>query len=118
MKFRVTKMGDEVEGVRITGNPRNLEPESFRVAFPFGDVQVVRATEGVGCDYWVHVYVNNSRHGSYSPDADSGEYSAEGVIKDARLDQTDKNSRDTNLGDFGRPELYHVAVRVGRAANA
>ena len=35
-----------------------------------------------------------------------------GRLVDARLDQLDKDSKAANLGDFGRPELYHIAVRV------
>lgn len=115
MRFKIEKMGTNVEGIHITGNPRNLEPESFRIVFPYATVDVTRATEGAGCDYWVHVYVNNSRHGGFSGSLDEGEFSAEGAVLDARLDQTDKHAAESNLGDFGRPELYHVAVRIGDA---
>ena len=112
MKFKVKKMGSDVEGIQITGNPRNMEPESFRVSFPYATIDITRATDGAGCDYWVHIFVNNSRSGSYCPSLDDGMFDAEGVIKDARLDQTDKGG-DHDIGDFGRPELYHLAVRIG-----
>lgn len=42
-------------------------------------------------------------------------FAGPGAIKDARLDQTDKHASESNLGDFERPELYHLAVRIGVA---
>lgn len=113
-RWRVQPMGDNAEGVKIDGDPRRPEPAHFRVSFPFGEVEIVRATDGEGADYWVHVYVNNPRNANYCPDEDAGQFSAAGVIKDARLDQADKAARDADVGDFARPELYHLAVRIGR----
>jgi len=111
-----TQMGQKVVGVNITGDKRNGEPETFRVSFPFGTVEVTRANDGAKLaetDYWVHVYVNNPRSVNYCPDEDSGQFALAGAIKDARLDQTDKHASESNLGDFQRPELYHLSVRVG-----
>ncbi len=105
-------MGDKVMGVRIMGDKRAPEVEAFRIAFPWGDVEVIRATDGVpDPDYWVHVRVNREGQGHFVPGEDTA-----GVIRDARLDQTDRHASDANVGDFERPELYHLAVRVGKAA--
>lgn len=113
-----TQMGQKVVGVNITGNPKNGEPETFRIHFPWGDVEVTRAQDGKPTsetDYWVHISVNNPTSPNYCPDEDAGAYAGAGAIKDARLDQTDKHSTESNLGDFNRRELYHLAVRVGAA---
>lgn len=114
--LKLERMGEKVMGVNITGNPKNQEPESIRIHFPFGDVEVTRAVDGKSTqqtEYWVHVYVNNPTNTNYCPDADSGAFAGPGVIIDARLDQTDKHASESNLGDFGRAELYHVAVKIG-----
>lgn len=111
-----TQMGQKVVGVTITGDRRNNEPVTFRIHLPFGDVEVTRANDGkniLETDYWVHVYVNNPLSNNYCPDGDSGAYDLPGAIKGARLDQTDKHASESDLGDFGRKELYHLAVRVG-----
>jgi len=111
-----TQMGQKVVGVNVTGDKQNNEPETFRVSFPFGTVEVTRANDGkpiTETDYWVHVYVNNPRSNNFCPDEDSGMFALAGAIKDARLDQTDKHATESDLGDFKRPELYHLAVRVG-----
>ena len=54
-KPKVVAFGDAVHGVRLEGNPKKPEKAYFRVAFPGGDVEVVRTTTN---DYWVHVRVN------------------------------------------------------------
>lgn len=111
-----TQMGQRVVGVTITGDRRNGEPETFRIHLPFGDVEVVRANDGnniLETDYWVHVYVNNPTSPNYCPDGDSGAFDLPGAIKGARLDQADKHASESDLGDFNRPELYHMAVRIG-----
>jgi len=114
-----TQMGAKVVGVTITGDPRNNEPETFRIHFPFGDVEVTRAVDGksvANTDYWVHVYINNPLSPNYCPDGDSGAFDLAGAIKGVRLDQTDKHASESNLGDFERPELYHLAVKIGAAS--
>lgn len=111
-----TRMGEKVVGVTITGDKRNNEPETFRIHFPFGDVEVTRANDGKNIaetDYWIHIYVNNPDHRNYFKEDEY--FPLVGVIKNARLDQTDKNASESDLGDFGRKELYHLAVRVGAA---
>jgi hypothetical protein len=110
MRLKITKFGESAEGIQLTGNPKNQEPIHCRIAFPGGDVEVVRATEGdPNCDYWVHIRVNNKDAAMFVPGED-----VEARIVDARLDQTDKHAADANIGDFGREQLYHLAVRVAR----
>jgi hypothetical protein len=112
-----TQMGQNVVGVNITGDKRRQEPETFRIHFPFGDVEVTRATDGENIgktDYWIHIYVNNPTNPNYYPQDEY--YPLPGQIKAARLDQTDKHASESNLGDFERAELYHLAVRVGAGA--
>lgn len=109
-----TQMGQKVVGVNITGDRRNNEPETFRIHFPFGDVEVTRANDGKNIaetDYWIHLYVNNPSNNNYYKEDEY--FPLPGAIKDARLDQTDKHASESNIGDFGRKELYHLAVRVG-----
>jgi len=102
-RLKVSDFGDTVQGVELRGDRRNPEPESFRVAFPGGDVDIVRTTND---EYWVHVRVNK-------PGRDNPEY-VMGKIIDARLDCEGKHANETDVGDFNRPDLYHLAVRVAR----
>ena len=114
----VESMGETVQGVRLRGDPKvRPEPESFRVVFPGGDVDVVRCDDG---SYWAHVRVDS--------DEDVKAESAEvvGVVTDARVDYRERPTsgqlaRDTDGGDttlralsLGRPGPYHLAVRVAR----
>ena len=111
---KLQNFGTKVVGVTLTGDPKKVEKESFRIKFPWGAVDVTRAIDGVvNPDYWVHIYVNHPKSLNYCPDEDCGEFSGPGRITDARLDQTDKASTESALGDFNREELFHVAVRVG-----
>ena len=104
-RLKVRDFGTEVQGVELLGDRRNPEPESFRVAFPGGDVDVVRTTDN---EYWVHVRIN-------TPERDGPEeYGVHGKLVDARLDVQGKHASDTNVGDFADPGLYHLAVRVAR----
>lgn len=105
----VRDMGDKVQGVELRGDRRNPEPESFRVVFPGGDVDVVRTTTD---DYWVHVRVN------VAGDLHAQEDLVVGQLVDARLDIQGRHASDVNVGDFADPGLYHLAVRVARAAVA
>lgn len=67
----------------------------------------MRATDGEGADYWIHVRVNDGG-GLAQPDDPRAR------IVDARLDVRDKSASETNVGDFKNPGLYHLAVRVAR----
>lgn len=104
--LKVEHMGDDVQGVRLEGNPRNPEPMHFRVCFPGGDLEVVRAADGAEADYWIHVRVNRDGEMETVPGAMNGQ------LVDARLDVKDKHASETSPGDFAAPGLYHLAVRV------
>jgi hypothetical protein len=105
---KIEEFGTDAFGIRVTGDPRNMEPSHTRIVFPGGEVDVVRAGDGAGVPYWIHVTVNHPEAVSYDPESPAGR------ICDARLDQTDKPTADANVGDFDRPQLYHLAVRVER----
>ncbi len=104
-------MGDAVLGVRLHGDPRRPEPDSFRVHFPGGVVDLERCTDG---SYWVHVIADlkqvvEDREG---PQEEHGRpYSK---ITEARLHSTEKSTAKMDLGDFESPGLYDVALRVVR----
>lgn len=101
----IERMGTEVQGVTLRGQPKvRPEPEYFRVVLPFGDVDIVRTEDG---EYWVHVRVNSAEQVA-TEEADRA-----GRITDARLDIRGKHASETDAGDFGHEELYHLAVRVG-----
>jgi len=106
--LRIERFGDKVQGVTLRGNPASPEPETVRVEFPGGDVDVVRTSDG---SYWVHVRVNRAEDLA----AREGEIVA-GRLTDARLDVTGKHASETDAGDFAAPGLFHVAVRVAVAA--
>ncbi len=105
-KLEVKHFGDEVQGIRLYGDPRSPEPESVRVAFPGGDVEVVRCEDG---SYWVHVRVDSEE------DVKAESAGVAGRLVDARLDVRGKHAADCDAGDFANPGLYHLAVRVARA---
>lgn len=100
-RLKVRDFGSKVQGVKLKGNRKNPEPESFRIAFPGGDVDVVRTTDD---EYWVHVRVNTPN----KSDADA----VLGKLVDARLDIEGVHAGDTDEGDFSHADLYHLAVRV------
>lgn len=104
--LKIRRMGDTVHGVELLGDPSKPEPESFRVMFPGGDVDVVRLPSG---DYWIHVRVNNPAHPNGICEDD-----VPGRLVDARLDVVGKHASETDAGDFADPGLYHLAVRVAR----
>lgn len=104
--MKAKKLGDNAVGLVITGKRKNREPDHVRIMFPGGDVDVVRSENGDHPDYWVHIRINNPDHPSFSPGTQPAE------LVDARLDQTDKHVNESDVGDFGRKELYHMAIRV------
>lgn len=103
-RLKVTDFGSQVQGVKLKGDRRNPEPESFRVQFPGGDADVTRTTDN---EYWIHVRVNRPGH---TIDEDE----PNGRIVDARLDIEDKHASETKVGDFENPNLYHLAVRIAK----
>ena len=105
--LKIKKMGDNVLGVKLEGNPKKPEPIHFRIVFPFGDVDVVRTTDN---QYWVHVRCNNPKDGMFV----SGD-TMPGKFVDGRIDMHGKHASDCDHGDFGHPDMYHMAVRVAPA---
>jgi hypothetical protein len=96
--------GAEVQIVRLHGNPKNPEPVSLRVALPFGDVEITRCSDGT---YWVHVRVDSDE------DVRGESSDVAGAFQDARIDVRGKHASECAAGDFGHPDAYHVAVRIG-----
>jgi hypothetical protein len=112
--MKLKRMGTEVVGVEITGDPKNQEPECFRVELPGARLDVTRAKDGVDADYWVHLRVYTAR----DPDRWPGDGLEPARVTDARLDIHGKHANDSNIGDFENPDLYHMAVRVTRDGGA
>jgi len=101
--LKIKPMGDAVLGVELEGRPEKPEPTHFRVTFPGGEIDVTRIGDG---DYWVHVSAHHKGHGNFYPDE------IPGCFVDARLDCLRKHAAEVKLGDFGREDLYHVALRL------
>ena len=110
--LRIRKLSDTstVFGLELEGNRSKPEPETFRVKFPGGDVDITRTTDN---QYWVHVRVNHEGHGGFVPGEDMP-----ARIVDARLDSINKATHEMNVGDFRDDGLYHLAVRIARKAVA
>lgn len=102
--LKIVPMGTKVLGVRLTGNPAKPEPIHFRVMFPGGDVDIVRNGKG---DNWIHVRVDKEGYGMFMPGED-----IPASIVDARLDCMNESTSNLSVGDFNRPDLYHLAVRI------
>jgi len=107
MRLNITSFGESAEGIELTGNPKSCEPDHVRITFPGGDLEIVRATDGRCPDYWVHVRINNPKDGMNI----QGE-TLHATLSSARLDIHGKGTAEAKLGDFGHPDLYHVAFRV------
>lgn len=100
--LKIKSMGNAALGVELEGNPQKPEPIHFRVVLPFGDVDIVRTTDN---DYWVHVRTDHPDDG-WSPDRNFGKFI------DARIDLLSKHSSECDKGDFGHPDMYHMAFRI------
>lgn len=107
MSLKITSFGESAKGIQLSGNRKSCEPDHVRIAFPGGDVEVVRATDGDCPNYWVHVRVNHPKDGMNTP----GETLNAHVI-DGRLDIHEKNTSENDMGDFNSPDLYHVAIKI------
>jgi hypothetical protein len=103
-KVKVTDFGSKVQGIELKANKNSPEPEEFRIKIPGGDVSIVRTTD---CQFWVHVRVNR-------PESTIDLEDSMGRIVDARLDIHGKHASDSDVGDFGHRDLYHLAVRVAQ----
>lgn len=105
--LRIEQLGTNAQGVTLQGDPRRPEPDSFRVSFPGGEVDIERCTDG---SYWVHVIANEREKTIDREGPNSG--TVYGRFSEARMHLTDKHSAEADLGDFGNPGLYDVALRV------
>lgn len=110
--LKVERMGETVQGIRLKGNPKDPEPESVRIVFPGGDIDLVRCDDG---SYWVHVRVDSDEDVKTSDRA-----KRVGRVVDVRVDYRDHHHEaeshvESQLSpvDFGTPGPYHLAVRVG-----
>ncbi len=74
--YKLQKFGSNAQGVIITCDPKNQEPEHFIVKLPFGEVEIARTSDG---SYWVHV--------AKKRDELTNEYSGE--LSKFRLDSCD-----------------------------
>lgn len=105
--LKIEQMGEKAMGIKLFGNPRKPEPESFRVHFPGGIIDLERCEDN---SYWVHVIANEP---SRLYDRTAGETDEQPArFVDARLHLTDKHSSEVDLGDFNSRTLYDVALRV------
>lgn len=103
--LKIERMGDDVQGVRLYGDPKiQPEPLHFRVALPFGDVDITRCSDG---QYWVHLRVNKPERSTFRAHA--------GVVTDARIDAHDKHAGTLDASVLDDPQLYHLAVKLGPA---
>ncbi len=107
--LKIEQLGDSVQGVRLLGDPRKPEHESFRLEFPGGVVDLQRCTDG---SYWVHVLCNQRELVIDREGPDSGAIYSR--FSEARLHSTNKHTSEADLGDFENPGLYDVALRVVR----
>lgn len=107
-KMKVESFGSKVQGVTLLGDPRSPEPLAFRIAFSWGDVEVIRAEDDVKPDYWVHVRVNRPGDGD-APDREFGK------IVDGRADILGQHTSEVDPAWLADPQTYHIAVRVGPA---
>ncbi len=102
--LKIKSMGTDVLGVELEGNPNKPEPIYFRVAFPFGDVDIVRCQDNT---YWVHIRIDHENAGLNIRGEPRGKFI------DARIDLTSKHTDECDAGDFAHPDMYHLAVKLG-----
>lgn len=102
--LKIKQMGEAVLGVVLEGNPKKPESIHFRVVLPFGDVDIVRCTDDT---YWVHICNNTEEQYRLGIAKKPGKFIA------GRIDIQGKHTIDCNSGDFGHPDMYHMAVRIG-----
>lgn len=108
-RFKLQQVGSDHAILNITGDVKNCEPAHVSLRFPGGEVTVVRATDGEGAPYWVHFT-------RFRPnDCSESESRSPGVFLDARIDNDGKATNECDVGDFGDPETYHVAIKIGTA---
>lgn len=102
--LKIKQMGEAVLGVVLEGNPKKPEPIHFRIVLPFGDVDIVRCTDD---SYWVHIRRNTQEQ------VRCEQVTMVGKFIDGRIDIIGKHASDCDSGDFGHPDMDHMAVRIG-----
>ncbi len=93
--YKIQNYGTNAQGITVTGNPHNQEPELIIIKLPFGEVEITRTTDN---NYWVHV--------ANKKDSITNEY--HGQLKDLRIDSTDPDKSKY----FENVEGQHLAVLV------
>jgi hypothetical protein len=107
--LRIVQFGEKSMGVELEGNPNKPEPESFRVEFPGGIVDIERCEDG---SYWVHTIINNPDHyKQFDPEGDR----VPAHVAEARLHIVDKHTSEVDFGDFENPGLYDCAIHIVRS---
>ena len=101
--LKIKRQGDDAMGVTLHGDRKRPEPTYFRIAFPGGEVTVARTSDD---GYWVHVSTVDC------PVRADLEGLTLGAFAAARLDTRGQHTAEVDLGDFGRDDLYHVALKV------
>ena len=86
--------------LEIKGDKTNPEKAETIIRFPTGEVSITRTSDN---NYWVHFHIKKDRT--------TGRPISR-LLK-ARLDITGKDTNDANIGDFGDPGLYHLAILTG-----
>ena len=140
-RLKVINDGSDVQAVELKGRRSSPESTYFRVKLPFGDVTTARV-DGASPDepeYWVHVRVNNPevdnpeipmgrvldvRIDRRDSHAGSVEHEARSPLQRfqrarANYDEAEMAKAAVELAELlddmlFSPELYHLAVRVGR----
>ena len=83
--------------IKISGDIKDMEKAETIIKFPTGEVSICRTTNN---KYWVHFNVKEN----------AVDNSHESKLSKARLDIRGMSTNDVNVGDFGHPDLYHLAI--------
>lgn len=71
--LKIESFGSNALGVKLLGNPQKPEPDSFRVEFPGGVVDLERCVDG---SYWVHIIASGKARIVDQEGPASGTYSS------------------------------------------
>ena len=98
--LKIKNFGDNVMGVELFGDKKRPEPATFLVKTPTGIVEISRCTDG---SFWFHIATLKNN--------ETGEKNQSHFI-DARIDRINEHTSKVNLGDFGKDDVYHIAVKA------
>lgn len=98
--LKIVNFGTNVLGVELLGKAEYPEPDTFLVKTPVGIVEISRCTDG---SYWFHV--TTRKH------PETGEKNLTKFV-DARIDRENEHTSQVNIGDFGKPDVYHIAIKA------